>query len=96
MTGRRRASLIVVAYDVADDRVRDRVARVLLEAGGRRVQRSVFELETDAESLSILRRRLARLRGAEDSIAYYRLCRACRRQTIYAGPGARSEEGDGQ
>ena len=85
-------SLIVVAYDVGDDRIRNRMAKILLGAGARRVQKSLFELETDAKSLAKLRRRLGRLRGQEDRIAYYRLCGSCRREAIYVGPDAKSGE----
>jgi CRISPR-associated protein Cas2 len=48
----------VVAYDIADDGRRNRVAR-FLEGWGRRVQKSVFECELSPEELGWVHRRLA-------------------------------------
>src|SRR5207249_8107104 len=50
-------SLYVVAYDVHHDGQRERVARVLLEFG-RRVERSVFEVWLEPQTIPILRRRV--------------------------------------
>lgn len=76
-------ALTVICYDVADDRRRQRIAEVLCEAHGRRVQKSVFELNEPPEKIRALQQRLHRLRGKEDSIVYYRLCKACQRDTSY-------------
>jgi CRISPR-associated protein Cas2 len=67
----------VVAYDVADDRRRARLASTL-EDYGVRVQYSVFECLIDDRRLEELRRRAAAiLDPSEDRIAYYRLCPRC-------------------
>jgi CRISPR-associated protein Cas2 len=68
---------LVVAYDVADDGRRERVARVL-EDYGVRVQYSVFECVLGRAAYRQLRRVLAaRIDPAEDAVAFYRLCRGC-------------------
>lgn len=68
---------LVVAYDVADDRRRERVARVL-EHYGVRVQYSVFECVLGRARYRELREMLlARIDPVEDAVAFYRLCRGC-------------------
>lgn len=75
-TGRREL-VTVIAYDVADDRRRTRLATVL-EDYGDRVQYSVFECLLDDRRLEDLRRAAAAiLEPDEDRIAYYRLCPRC-------------------
>lgn len=67
----------VVAYDVVDDRRRLRVAK-LLEAWGRRVQKSVFECDLSAEELKGVSGRLKEmLLLDEDRCHIYRLCGEC-------------------
>lgn len=63
--GRRAVSWYVAAYDIADDRRRDRVARVLLDFG-RRVQQSVFEVWLNPDDVPALRRRLGPLLAKTD------------------------------
>jgi CRISPR-associated protein Cas2 len=59
-------SLYVAAYDVSRDSRRVRVAEILLEYG-RRVQRSVFEIEVDPEDLDELRFRVGVLLAKTDA-----------------------------
>jgi len=68
----------VVAYDIGDDKVRLRVAR-LLQAHGVRVQESVFECVLDHAQVDSLTHRLAGLLHDIDDaeIRFYRLCAAC-------------------
>ena len=54
--------LVLVTYDVTDDRRRRRVAK-LLEGYGRRVQRSVFECNLTKAQFQKLRQRLEHLRA---------------------------------
>ena len=68
---------LVVADDVADDGRRDRVAKAL-EDFGVRVQYSVFECVLGRAEYRRLREALAsRINFAEDTVAFYRLCRGC-------------------
>lgn len=76
----------VVSYDVPDDKRRLKMAKLLLDFGAVRVQRSVFECHITEPHLERLRQRLARLHNAEeDSIRIYRLCEGCRPKAIFIG-----------
>ena len=59
-------SLYVAAYDITRPARRARVAEILLEYG-RRVQRSVFEIEVEPEELDELRFRIGLLLAASDA-----------------------------
>lgn len=67
---------IVVCYDIADERRRNRVGKIL-EGFGQRVQRSVFECDLSPSHLEKLKKRLARVIASEDSLRYYYLCGQC-------------------
>ena len=58
-------SLYIAAYDISRHSRRARVAEILLEYG-RRVQRSVFEIEVDPEELDELRFRIGVLLAKTD------------------------------
>lgn len=75
----------VITYDIADDRRRNQLAKVL-EGFGYRVQRSVFEAHLSSSQFEALKRAAARvIHPAEDSIRYYSLCSACtRRAEVHA------------
>lgn len=60
-------ALYLVAYDIASDRRRRRVARVL-ESFGRRIQESLFEARLDADEVAEVRSRLGELLAADDLI----------------------------
>lgn len=60
-------TLFLVAYDIASDRRRRRVAAVL-ERKGRRLQRSVFEIRMDPDALPDLRRQLGLLLHPKDDL----------------------------
>lgn len=84
----------VITYDVADDRLRTRVARVL-EGFGQRVQYSVFECHLEPGRYRRLRRRLSAVFEAAapgDSVRFYRLCAGCERRAHVWGAGAITED----
>jgi CRISPR-associated protein Cas2 len=86
--------LIVVSYDVREDRRRTRLAHALKDFG-RRVQYSVFECLLDEKQLGRLRARIAKLiEPAEDSVRIYRLCAECVERIEYLGVGERTEDAD--
>jgi len=69
---------LVISYDIVDDKRRLKAARVLLDYGARRVQRSVFEGYITPRNLTALRQRLLRvIDAAQDSVRMYRLCGGC-------------------
>jgi len=84
----------VVAYDIADDRRRERVASEL-ENFGERVQRSVFECHlTVAQGRELQKRLDALIVWHEDQIRYYTLCQKDARQIAIDGPGEVTQNWD--
>jgi CRISPR-associated protein Cas2 len=85
-------SLYVIAYDIPDDKRRNRVARAL-EGHGERVQYSVFECRLTAKQLKALWEELGELVEKEqDSLRAYRLCPVCAGWTRTVGQAAHVAE----
>ena len=85
--------LTVIAYDVTDDRRRERVS-TLLEDYGWRVNYSMFECELDGKEFVQLQTELARLiNDREDRVVFYRLCESCRGRKAALGLPSRTEVG---
>lgn len=86
--------LVVVSYDVPDDRRRLKLAKALKDYG-ERVQYSVFECHLEAGQIERLRARLARLIAAEeDSVRIYRLCASCRETLLLMGVAHPTQDPD--
>jgi len=69
--------LILISYDLEDDRGRARLAK-LLQDFGPRVQKSVFEADVQPKEFERLCAKLAKVQlGKEDSIRLYQLCSDC-------------------
>jgi CRISPR-associated protein Cas2 len=82
----------IVAYDIADDRRRLRVHKVLKDFG-RRVQYSTFECLLDPPELARLQHLVGRLiEPGVDAVAYYGLCEVCAGQTNVLGGPPRLQE----
>lgn len=63
--------LVLVVYDIADDRRRDRLA-TFLEGYGRRVQESVFECFLTLPDMQALYVKVQRqVKPAEDNVRFY-------------------------
>lgn len=63
--------LVVVVYDIADDKRRDRLA-TFLEGQGRRVQESVFECFLSLQEMKILHAQVQRrVKLPEDNVRFY-------------------------
>lgn len=84
---------IVVAYDIADDRRRNRVAKIL-EDYGDRVQESVFELilDTDRRYQTMQARLADAIDTTEDAVRVYHLCQACVQATVLLGLGSTTQD----
>jgi CRISPR-associated protein Cas2 len=77
----------VISYDIADDKRRYRVRR-LLEGYGQRVQYSVFECELTHARCDRLERELRRvIHDKEDSIRFYPLNKADKGRIHVVGTG---------
>lgn len=71
----------LVCFDISDDRVRDRLGRLLLRHGYR-VQESVFEIALGSPAqFERLREHMLELLEDEREVRFYRLCRDCRRSS---------------
>ena len=67
---------LVIAYDIADDARRNRLAKEL-EGWGERVQFSVFECEVDEKQAAELLKRLRAMCVEGDATRIYRVCANC-------------------
>lgn len=68
---------VVVAYDISDDRRRQRLHDALLNFGSG-VQYSVFECLVDEKELARMRKQVKRIiKPRLDHVRYYWLCAAC-------------------
>ena len=86
--------LILVSYDIPDDRRRTRIAH-LLKDFGTRVQYSVFECRLTDDQTARLRTRMAALIAPEeDSVRFYRLCADCAAHLEIHGLGRPTEDPD--
>ena len=69
-----------VAYDITDDKRRNKVAKILKDFGTR-IQYSVFECNIDRRAQLRLQSRLEKVIDLEeDTITFYHLCGACEKQ----------------
>jgi CRISPR-associated protein Cas2 len=69
--------MIVLAYDIADDKRRARVRKTLLRFGTP-VQYSVFECDLTPRDLARMEKAVrAVIKPREDNVRYYQLCRSC-------------------
>ncbi len=73
--------MYVVSYDIVSDRLRSKVAKVLL-GYGKRVQYSVFECHVSQKNFEELYKKLALLMVDVDegSIRFYHLCGKCEQE----------------
>jgi CRISPR-associated protein Cas2 len=84
--------LIVVSYDILDDRRRRRLAQALKDWGDR-VQLSVFECLLEADDLEKLRARILTLIDLdEDNVRIYALCATCRDKVTVHGKACLTDD----
>ena len=86
--------LIIISYDITDDKKRTKLAKKLKDFGPR-VQKSVFEADVEPGELKKLKRILARTKlDKQDSIRLYRICDNCRQNIKIWGSGEVTEDKD--
>ena len=91
MAHEQQTTLYVIAYDIVNDRRRSKVHKILCSYGAW-TQFSLFECYLTAKQYLLLRERVERvLEPAEDSVRFYALCGACRKQVETIG-SSRPEE----
>ena len=83
----------VICYDIADDKRRRRVEK-LMRAFGHRVQESVCESELDEKRYLQLRTLVGKVMDEqEDNIRFYRQCSRCKTAIELLGIGPGVEDG---
>lgn len=70
------SSLLLITYDVSNDRRRVRLHK-LLTGFGVQVQESVFECDLDDHARTRLMRKIRLLAGPGDNIRIYPICDSC-------------------
>jgi CRISPR-associated protein Cas2 len=86
---------MIVAYDIANPRRLQKIAKVMKDYG-RRAQKSIFEVETEETTFAQMRRRVEGIMDpAVDGVKYFPLCNRCADTLITIGLSAsEQEEGD--
>lgn len=85
--------LVLISYDIPDNRRRLKMARMLLDFGGERVQYSVFECHITPANLKGLLERAGKILDEEaDSLRIYHLCQNCRPKMVLLGVAQPTEE----
>lgn len=83
---------MVVAYDIADPRRLNRVAKVMKDFG-LRVQKSIFEVEVSPVAFREMRKRTeAEMVPEEDGVKYFPLCNRCAETLVAIGLWARKDD----
>jgi CRISPR-associated protein Cas2 len=82
-----RHQLVVITYDIRDDKTRTKLMK-MLKGYGQRVQYSVFEAFMGPSVLKLLKEKIEKLIDLEnDSVRYYILCDSCRKKMKKSGVG---------
>lgn len=85
----------VAAYDVSENRRRDRIAE-LLGRYGSRVQLSVFEVQLDDNELELVLAEVGEILESPEngSVRLYRWCAACRGASMGVGDVEEADDGE--
>ena len=78
----------IIAYDISDNKKRNKVARIL-EKTGVRLQKSVFAVKCENYKLRRLLFQLEKFITSDDSIIVFKLCKGCEAKSIYIGKPVR-------
>ena len=86
--------LVLISYDIEDDKKRTRLAKKLRDFGPR-VQKSVFEADVNTHELERLADLLSDIPlNSCESIRLYRLCGECAKQIKIYGKGEVTKDKD--
>lgn len=85
-TIRAKKNFIVVAYDISDDKRRNRIAKILLKYGTR-INFSVFECMITDMQLENLKKEIAgKIKPKTDTVVFYPICMKCYTKIVYLPP----------
>lgn len=83
---RAKKNLIVVAYDITDNKRRNRIVKLLLKYGSR-INFSVFEcMLTDSQLEQLKVEIFGKINSKEDIVVYYPICVKCYSRVFYQRP----------
>lgn len=86
--------LILISYDIIEDKKRNRLAKRLKDFGTR-VQKSVFEADVTEKEFKKLKQALGLVKlEKNESIRLYQLCEACKGRIQIWGTGKVTEDED--
>lgn len=68
---------VVIAYDVGDDKRRNKLHKTL-KSYGEPVEESVFEADVEFAQLRRMQKRIEKIITSDDQVRYYILCEECR------------------
>ena len=71
----------IVAYDITENNIRNRLAKYL-ENYGVRLQKSVFAVQLERHALRKFLAGVKRLTGSDDEVAVFRLCSGCEKSAV--------------
>lgn len=74
----------LVAYDIEDDKIRNKIAKYLLKIGTR-LQKSVFIVQIERHTFRRLQNTLRHFADNQGKIAIFRLCEGCKNNAIQYG-----------
>ena len=78
---------MIVAYDIADPRRLNKVAKIIKDYGIR-VQKSIFEVDIDGRRFNEMKGRVEDLiEASEDGVKYFPLCEKCAGTVEIMGQG---------
>jgi len=77
----------VVAYDIEDDKRRNKISEIL-EFYGKRVNYSVFEIEIDEKNLKILIEKILKIYKKRDNIRFYAMHKDTIKKSFVIGVGS--------
>lgn len=78
--------MYIISYDIAEDKRRGKIAKVL-EGYGKRIQYSVFECHLSLRDMKVLYAKLCDLTQdmGEGSILFYHICSSCEKRIMIIG-----------
>ena len=86
--------LVIISYDIEEDKTRNKLAKQLLDFGPR-VQYSVFEADITQKELTKLVKILKKVPLSDnDSIRLYKICEQCARNIKIWGKGEVTKDKD--
>jgi CRISPR-associated endonuclease Cas2 len=71
----------IVAYDIEDDRIRQRLANYLLKHGVR-LQKSVFAVQVERHVFKRFLNEIQKITNKEGKVAVFRMCSGCQNASI--------------